>query len=164
MLLLSIPVKINFKTHIALFLTPPIILKLQKERTNKCKTEMEVRVMKSIERIIVTNNPTSAKAYGKSDRIMFMQDATPYEVYMRVRDLLENGGRLSKPVIRDKTSYYTTVSVFYSDTFEPSLGNLREIDAACRATKGVQDYNPKMKHIRQVIDLRRNGPDYRPAA
>ena len=125
---------------------------------------MEVRVMKSIERIIVTNNPTSAKAYGKSDRIMFMQDATPYEVYMRVRDLLENGGRLSKPVIRDKTSYYTTVSVFYSDTFEPSLGNLREIDAACRATKGVQDYNPKMKHIRQVIDLRRNGPDYRPAA
>ena len=164
MLLLSIPVKINFKTHIALFLTPPIILKLQKERTNKCKSEMEVRVMKEIERIIVTNNPTSAKAYGKSDRIMFMQDATPYEVYMRVRDLLENGGRLSKPVIRDKTSYYTTVSVFYSDTFEPSLGNLREIDAACRATKGVQDYNPKMKHIRQVIDLRRNGPDYRPAA
>ena len=125
---------------------------------------MEVRVMKEIERIIVTNNPATVKTYGQSDRIMFMQDATPYEVYMRVRDLLENGGRLSKPVIRDKTSYYTTVSVFYSDTFEPSLGNLREIDAACRATKGVQDYNPKMKHIRQVIDLRRNGPDYRPAA
>lgn len=120
--------------------------------------------MKEIERIIVTNNPATVKTYGQSDKIMFMQDATPYEVYMRVRDLLENGGRLSKPVIRDKTSYYTTVSVFYSDTFEPSLGNLREIDAACRATKGVQDYNPKMKHIRQVIDLRRNGPDYRPAA
>ena len=120
--------------------------------------------MKSIERIIVTNNPTSAKAYGKSDRIMFMQDATPYEVYMRVRDLLENGGRLSKPVIRDKTSYYTTVSVFYSDTFEPSIGNLREIDAACQATRDVQDYSPKMKHIRQEIEHRRNGPDNRQSA
>ena len=120
--------------------------------------------MKKIERIIVTNNPASAKTYGQCDRIMFMKNATPYEVYMRVRALLENGGRLSKPVIRDKTSYYTTVSVFYSDTFEPSIGNLREIDAACKATRDVQDYSPKMKHIRQVIDLRRNGPDYRPSA
>ena len=120
--------------------------------------------MKRIERIIVTNNPASAKAYGQSDRIMFMQNATPYEVYMRVRALLENGGRLSKPVIRDKTSFYTTVSVFYGETFEPSLGNLREIDDACRATRDVQDYSSKMKHIRQVIDLRKNGPEYRPAA
>jgi hypothetical protein len=40
MLLLSIPVKINFKNHIALLLTPPIILKLQKERTNPDKTKM----------------------------------------------------------------------------------------------------------------------------
>ncbi len=120
--------------------------------------------MMIIERIIVTNNPISAETYGGSDRIMYMKNATPYEVYMRVRDLLENGGRLSKPVIRDKTSYYTTVSVFYSETFEPSTGNLREIDAACQATRGVQDYRPKMKRIRQVIDLRRNGPDHRPAA
>lgn len=120
--------------------------------------------MKTIERIIVTNNPTSAKAYGKSDRIMFMQNATPYEVYMRVRDLLENGGRLSKPVIRDKTSYYTTVSVFYDGSFESSPGNLREINDVCQLTKGSQDYSPKMKRIRQVIDLRRNGPEFKPAA
>ena len=125
---------------------------------------MEVRVMKKIERIIVTNNPASAKTYGQCDRIMFMKNATPYEVYMRVRTLLENGGRLSKPVIKDKTSYYTTVSVFYDGSFEPAPWNLREIDAACRATRGAHDYSAKGMHVRQIIDLRRNGPEHRPAA
>lgn len=120
--------------------------------------------MKRFERIIVTNNPASAKAYGQSDRIMFMQNATPYEVYVRVRALLENGGRLVKPIIKDKTTFYTTVAVFYGETFEPVPGNLREIDAACRATRGTQDYSARGMHVRQIIDLRRNGPEHRPAA
>ena len=120
--------------------------------------------MKRFERFIVTNNPASAKAYDGSYRIMFMQNATPYEVYMRVRALLENGGRLVKPVIKDKTSFYTTVAVFYGETFEPSLGNLREIDAACRATRDVRDYSARGMHVRQIIDLKKNGPEHRPAA
>ena len=119
--------------------------------------------MKKIERIIVTNNPASAKAYGQSDRIMFMQNATPYEVYMRVRTLLENGRRLSKPVIKDKTTYYTRVSVFYDGSFEPAPWNLTEIDAACRATGGADDHSAKGMHVRQIIDLRRNSPEHRPA-
>lgn len=114
------------------------------------------------QRIIVTNNPAVARSYADTDRVMFMKDALPFEVYSRARDLIENGGHLIKPVIKGTTDYYTTVGVFYSNIFEPTPGNMREIEAACKATRNIDTYKKPLRlgqTIRQVIDLRRNGPE-----
>ena len=44
---------------------------------------------KSFERVIVTNNPATAKSYGKTDKVIFMEDATPNEVYNEAKKLIE---------------------------------------------------------------------------
>jgi len=117
---------------------------------------------KKIDRVIVTNNPSVAKAYKKEDEVMFMEGATPHEVYTAIRELLMNGGRLSRPVLKDKTSFYTTASVFYDGSTEPTSWNMREIEAACRATSGVEilpgKFNDKMH---QMIEMWKNAPSHR---
>lgn len=119
---------------------------------------------KSFERVIVTNNPAAVKFYDNSDKVMFMKDATPYEVYSRVRDLLENGGKLIKPNIKNPTEYYTTVGVFYDGKSEPTPWNIREIEAACRATKDITSFNSGKTLLDQKLERWKDGPEPNKAA
>ncbi len=118
---------------------------------------------KSFERVIVTNNPATAKAYGKTDKVMFMEDATPNEVYNEAKKLIENGGRLIKPTLKNKEDYYTTVGIFFNGSTEPTPWNLREIESACRATEGVSTIRGKSP-MNQRVEMRKNGPERRKAA
>ena len=119
--------------------------------------------MKTFERVIVTNNPSSAKYYGDFDKVMYMENATPFEVYSKVKDLLEDGGHLIRPTLKDKTDYFTTVGVFYDDNAEPTPWNMREIEAACRATMGISNFK-KGSYFGQLKDRRKNGPNRRKAS
>ena len=98
---------------------------------------------KNFERIIVTNNPATAKSYGKTDNVMYMENATPNEVYKEAKKLIESGGRLIKPMLKDKIDYYSTVGIFFDGGAEPTPWNLREIEAACRATEGITQFRGK---------------------
>ena len=113
-------------------------------------------------RIIVTNNPLVARSYEKEDQVVFMDGATPHEVYLAIREMLLKGGCLSKPVLKDKTSYYTTASIFYDGRSQPTPWNLREIEAACRATEGVKILNNSGNiTFRQFMDKWKNAPEHR---
>ena len=118
---------------------------------------------KSFERVIVTNNPATAKAYGKTDKVMFMEDSTPNEVYTEAKKLIGDGGRLIKPTLRNKEDYYTTVGIFFNGNTEPTPWNLREIEAACRATEGNSPFRGKSPTF-QKMEMHRNGPERRKAA
>ena len=118
---------------------------------------------KSFERVIVTNNPATAKAYGKTDKVMFMEDSTPNEVYTEAKKMIENGGRLIKPTLRNKEDYYTTVGIIFNGNTEPTPWNLREIEAACRATEGNSPSRGKSTTF-QKVEMHRNGPERRKAA
>ena len=115
---------------------------------------------RSFERVIITNNPATAKAYGKTDKVMFMEDATPYEVYTEAKKMIETGGRLIKATIKNKEDYYSTVGIFFTGASEPTPWNLREIEAACRATEGVATVKGKSPAF-QKVEMRRNGPERR---
>lgn len=118
--------------------------------------------MKYFERIIVTNNPATEKSYGKTDKVMFMENATPNEVYTKAKEFIESGGRLIKPKLKDKTDYYTTVGIFFIGDTEPTPWNLREIEAACRATEGISSFRGKSS-MKQIVEMRKNAPEHRRA-
>ena len=118
---------------------------------------------KSLERVIVTNNPATAKAYAKTDNVMFMEDSTPNEVYREAKKLIENGGRLIKPTLKYKEDYYTTVGIFFDGRTEPTPWNLREIESACRATEGVSTFRGKGL-MSQRVEMYKNGPQRKKAA
>ena len=117
----------------------------------------------NFERVIVTNNPATAKSFGKTDRVMFMENATPNEVYTEAKKLIESGGRLIKPMLKDTTDYYSTVGIFFNGGKEPTPWNLREIEAACRATEGNSPFRGKSPTF-QKMEMHRNGPERRKAA
>ena len=118
---------------------------------------------KSFERVIVTNNPATAKSYGKTDKVIFMEDATPNEVYNEAKKLIEDGGRLIKPMLKDTVDYYSTVGIFFNGETEPTPWNLREIEAACRATEGKSQFRGK-GHMDQLVEMWKNAPQHRKAA
>ena len=119
---------------------------------------------KSFERMIVTNNPATVKSYASSDKVIFMEGATPYEVYSKVKELLGEGGKLIKPMIKDAAEYFTTVGVFYDGNPEPTPWNMREIEAACRATKSITFFNSGKTRLDQKFECWKNGPAHRKAA
>ena len=118
---------------------------------------------KNFERVIVTNNPATAKSYGKTDKVMFMENATPNEVYKEAKKLIESGGRLIKPMLKDKIDYYSTVGIFFNGETEPTPWNLREIEAACRATEGMSQFRGT-GHFDQIAEMCKNAPQHRKAA
>ena len=118
---------------------------------------------KNFERIIVTNNPATAKSYGKTDNVMYMENATPNEVYKEAKKLIESGGRLIKPMLKDKIDYYSTVGIFFDGGAEPTPWNLREIEAACRATEGITQFRGK-SHFDQIVEMWKNAPQHKKAA
>lgn len=79
--------------------------------------------MNKFERVIVTNNPASARKYDRTDNVRFMKDATPNEVYAEAKSLIEAGARLIRPNFKDVTDYYTTVGVFFDGHTEPTPWN-----------------------------------------
>ena len=116
--------------------------------------------MKNYERVIVTNHPATERSYSKSDKVIFMENATPHEVYTRAKEYIESGGRLIRPVLKDKTSYYATVGIFFPGDTPPTPWNLREIEAACRATEGLSHViDSRRSH--QLAEMRKNGPEHR---
>ena len=118
---------------------------------------------KNFERVIVTNNPATAKSFGKTDRVMFMENATPNEVYTEAKKLIESGGRLIKPMLKDTTDYYSTVGIFFNGGKEPTPWNLREIEAACRATEGMSQFKGT-GHFDQFVEMWKNAPQHRKTA
>jgi hypothetical protein len=118
---------------------------------------------KNFERVIVTNNPATAKSYGKTDKVMFMENATPNEVYTEAKKLIESGGRLIKPMLKDTTDYYSTVGIFFDEDKEPTPWNLREIEAACRATEGQSQFRGKGRKD-QLVEMWKNAPEHRKVA
>ena len=116
--------------------------------------------MNKLERVIVTNNPASAKKYEKTDKVMFLKDATPNEVYAEAKHLVEAGGRLIRPKFKEVTDYYTTVGIFFDGHSEPTPWNVRAIEAACRATQGMSEFRKK-GHTGQVLEAWKNGPERR---
>ncbi len=91
-------------------------------------------------RIVITNNPMVHKKYsGKAD-VVYMENMTPYDVYSEAKKQIQNGARLIKPYIKNPTSYYSTVCLFFGDEKAPCKGNLREIDAAVKRTYKLSHY------------------------
>lgn len=112
------------------------------------------------ERVILTNNPLVEKIYSNEDQVIFMDEATPHEVYCAAKELLEKGGRLIKPYFYNKTDFYTTVGVFFDGTGKTTPWNLREIESACRATQGISSFKGKQhSKFAQFMDKRHNAPE-----
>ncbi len=111
------------------------------------------------ERIIVTNNPSVAKKKYKSYAVDYMEGATPHEVYTAAEKLIDRGGKLTKIVLKDVESYYTTVAVFFDDDPAPLPWNRKQIDAALRATDTTHVFGKDA--YRRFIDKRHNAPEDR---
>lgn len=116
--------------------------------------------MNKFERVIVTNNPVSAKKYGGTDNVRFMKDATPNEVCNEAKNLVDAGGRLIRPLFKDVADYYTTVGIFFDGHTEPTPWNARAIEAACRATQGMSEFRKK-GHTGQILEAWKNGSERR---
>ena len=116
--------------------------------------------MNKIDRVIITNNPAVEKARSNTEKVVFMDGATPYEVYCAVKELLEKGGRLTRPILKGKTDYYYTACVFFNGETEPTPWNMREIEAALRATQGLV-FNENQAHgkLVQLRDRWHNVPE-----
>lgn len=64
-------------------------------------------------RVIITNNPMVYKKYSGKVDIVYMENLAPYDVYSEAKKQVENGARLIKPYIKNPTSYYSTVCLFF---------------------------------------------------
>ena len=85
------------------------------------------------------------------------------EVSEEAKKLIESGGRLIKPMLKDKIDYYSTVGIFFNGETEPTPWNLREIEAACRATEGMSQFRGT-GHFDQIAEMWKNAPQHRKAA
>ncbi|MDO4546340.1 MAG: hypothetical protein Q4C25_09300 [Bacillota bacterium] len=112
-------------------------------------------------KVIVTNNPKVEEKFGERVELIYMEGARAYQVFLKVKEMLEEGARLTRPDIEDTHSYYRTVCLFYGDEHAPTKRNLAEIDRALKATHNLSgyykepDFLPAFAVAAQTADLKR---------
>ena len=102
---------------------------------------------------IVTNNMRSVKRYeGKDVDIIFVGNAGPQKVFERTMKLLEEGGRLSNPKIKDPLRYYRTIGVFFGDPNAPVKRNVDEVDKALKMTEKLRTESAPTGAVPMIAD------------
>lgn len=85
-------------------------------------------------KVIVTNNSAAEKKYRSCAEVIMMENAAPYDVFAKAKELLESGARLSNPKIKNPERHYRTLGLFYGDPNAPLHQNLEAIEDAMEAT------------------------------
>lgn len=92
-----------------------------------------------MKKIILTNNKKVQNQLNDKANIIFMENATPYEIYDEGRKVAENGGKLMMdPTIGNIKSYYKSLIFLEGDGDPSHTKSLELLDKCLNVTKNME--------------------------